>query len=251
MPLVKVVSVIWAILRGLLWALADEFPLGGRERPTEKKESPWWERPETDAPAGGAAKQPGREAADRPEATAPAADRASAPSWWPEAAPPTTPPTIKVETDAGSFIARATFSGHHALGVQRVERPRAEGESRRRRRTSTPAAAPEIQGVAVEPREPVVPGEAVPATSADVVAELREPAVPTEPEPAKAEAAAAVIDPTEAPRVAQAHRVRCRFRPGDQSGENLLATTLATRLALAASASAPPPPSGARMGDSV
>lgn len=241
---------IWAILRGLLWALADEFPLGGRKTRAEK-ERPWWE--EQAAPKD--ARTPPGPAT--PDNAAPAEKKASAPTWWAAPAPPSTPPTIKVETEEGTFISRATFSGSHVLGVRPVRREREEGESRRRRRTPTrPVEASPVTNSSLEPlaREPAVPtcDDAV-ATRDDVESGTREAASPSEnlplarvTTPPKSEGATP-IDSSDVPRVAKARRVRGRL--ADPPGAALLATTLATRLALTRSAS--PALSAAKNGESA
>ncbi|WP_143141603.1 hypothetical protein [Nannocystis exedens] len=254
---------IWAILRGLIWGIVDDYPFGDSAGPSadSKKENPWWED------KGRAAKEP---------AASPENPRTNAtmPGWWAAPAPPATPPTIKVETDAGTFIATTTFSGPNLMGIRRVERSRQEGESRRRRRASTAPASPVRRAdVELRPREPAVPldpaGKVETAAHEQVELRPREPAVPeVAPSAAQAVGAGIVqpgdtpaskrtprsctdvatpIDPAEAPRVARARRVRGRLADSDRSSPRL-ATTLATRLALAASALNSPAPVAVREG---
>lgn len=76
-------------------------------------------------------------AKSRPRKEAPPPPRAEEPvhsaGWGPptEAAPVT---VIRVETDAGSTVAVASFIGEECFGVTRVEKERRPGESRRTRR---------------------------------------------------------------------------------------------------------------------
>lgn len=249
---VKVLDVIWAILRGIFWGIVDDSLFNDGKGP-DQKERPWWEEqppPRAEPPAGN----------HTPKDNPPPKDRAAAPGWWAAPAPPTSPPTVKVETDAGTFVAATSFSGHHLMGIRRVERPRQEGESRRHRRAPSPEARQDnpqnsaaIESVQVELRaqEPEVPH----VTRVDVELRAREPDVPqtaptaslapaTPTRPATAEPerrrvgagrdAAVPIEPGEEPRVARARRVRSRLGPPDARGAPQLVTTLATRLALTA-----------------
>ncbi|WP_434422178.1 hypothetical protein [Nannocystis pusilla] len=249
----KVLDVIWAILRGIFWGIVDDSLFNDGKGP-DQKERPWWEEqppPRAEPPAGDHV----------PKDSPPPKDRAAAPGWWAAPAPPASPPTVKVETDAGTFVAATSFSGHHLMGIRRVERPRQEGESRRRRRapgtrqdnptTSTSPTAidsaqvelraqepevPQVTRIDVElrPREPDVP-QAEPTTSLALAAPAR--LTTAEPAPRRVGAgrdAAVPIEPDEEPRVARARRVRSRLGPPDARGAPQLVTTLATRLALTA-----------------
>lgn len=248
---VKVLSVVWAILRGLLWALADDLDARRKAAGRQKKERPWWE---TEPKATDRPPEPAAGPAGPPSSAGPSGspERPSAPDWWGEPAPPTSPPTITVETDTGTFIASTSFSGEHMLGVRRVERPRKEGESRRRRRTSSPAAAetpiPPVTctEVALRPCEPEIPGstqsvsEDRPRSVSEIAVRSREPASPVAAAIEVAKSSrngreTGLIDPSEAPRVARARRVRGRLAPAGEQAIPLVATTLATRLALAQS----------------
>ncbi|MCY0994793.1 hypothetical protein OV203_47140 [Nannocystis sp. ILAH1] len=260
----KLLDVLWAILRGLFWGIVDDSPFGASAGPsTNSKESPWWE----DQASG-----PPKERAASPAPEKPSTSKATTPGWWAAPAPPTTPPTIKVETDAGTFIATTTFSGPNLMGIRRVERPRQEGESRRRRRSATPAApaSPVTRtNVELRPREPAVPAVNEAGADAHEPVGLRpgEPAAPHSPAIAAEGArvgitadrgrasgatrsgvdAAVPIEPAEAPRVARARRVRGRLGETDR-GAPRLATTLATRLALVASTLSSPAPAAVREG---
>lgn len=262
--LVKVLSVVWAILRGLLWALADDLDARRKEKAAgeQKKERPWWE---AEPKATDRQSEPAAGPAGPPSSAGPSGspERPSAPDWWGEPAPPTSPPTITVETDTGTFIASTSFSGEHMLGVRRVERPRKEGESRRRRRTSSPAAEkPETPvppvtctEVALRPCEPEIPGSAQSSVSedrpsspgiAEVAVRSQEPASPVAAALEVAKSSrngreSGLVDPSEAPRVARARRVRGRLAPAGEQAIPLVATTLATRLALADSVRGIPP----------
>jgi len=250
---VKLLDVIWAILRGIFWGIVDDSLFNEGKGP-EQKERPWWEEqppPRAEPPAG----------SHTPKDNPAPKDRAAARGWWAAPAPPTSPPTVKVETDTGTFVAATSFSGHHLMGIRRVERPRQEGESRRRRRapstrqddptTSTIPNAidsaqlelraqepevPQVTGIDVElrPRESAVP-QAAPTTSLAPAS----PTAPTTAEPTSRRAGAGrdvavPIEPGDEPRVARARRVRSRFGPPDARGAPQLVTTLATRLALTA-----------------
>ncbi|MBZ5708225.1 hypothetical protein [Nannocystis pusilla] len=256
----KVLEVIWAILRGLFWGIVDDYPFGDSAGPTAaSKESPWWEDK---------APPPPKEPTANPAATNPAASgeppasKATTPGWWAAPAPPATPPTIKVETDAGTFIAATTFSGPNLMGIRRVERPRQEGESRRRRRSVTPAApaspVTHSSDVELQAREPAVPQEVASegaevrpcAPAVPTRIRPREPAIPdnasapVHAEPRQRGGDVAVpIEAVDMPRVARARRVRSRL-----GGMPQLATTLATRLALAASTQSSPAPVAVREG---
>ncbi|MBZ5714898.1 hypothetical protein [Nannocystis pusilla] len=231
----KLLKVIWAILRGIFWGIVDDDLFSSREEPAANKEGPWWED------KARTPKEP-TASSTAPKAE-PSAHKATTPGWWAAPAPPATPPTIKVETDAGTFIAATTFSGPNLMGIRRVERPRQEGESRRRRRSTTPPTSPVTRtDIKLEPWEPAIPQQVAsePTIRQGAASELpttgiqlrpREPAVPqnaaSEP---NGPDAAVPIEPADVPRVARARRVRSRF-----GGAPQLATTLATRLALAAS----------------
>lgn len=248
---VKLLDVIWAILRGLFRGFVEDHPFSGSKGPAaHKKERPWWEetatRPSRSSPAAGPVaaqraetNQASTGRADTNQATT---EKPSMPSWWASPAPPATPPMIKVETDAGSFVAATTFSGANLMGIRRVERPRQEGESRRRRRTpretreTSPVAHVDVE---LRPREPEVP-EASEDVASIAVARVGDKSRPDEAratgETSRVETDAALpIKPAEEPRVARARRVRSRL--GGEGGAPRLATTLATRLALAASSS--------------
>jgi hypothetical protein len=251
---VKLLDVIWAILRGLFRGFVEDYPFSGSEGASaHKKERPWWEktarRPSREtksSPAAGPVAtqraETNQASAERAGANQASTERPSMPSWWASPAPPATPPTIKVETDAGTFVAATTFSGPNLMGIRRVERPRQEGESRRRRRA--PREAREASPVAhvdveLRPREPEVPQASEDATSA-AVARVDDKSQPGETqatgETSRAGTEVALpIEPAEEPRVARARRVRSRL--GGEGGAPRLATTLATRLALAASSS--------------
>lgn len=243
--LVKLLDVIWAILRGIIWGIADDDLFSSREGPSTKKESPWWEDKE-------------RSPSSAPPKAEPSASKATTPGWWAASAAPTTPPTIKVETDTGTFIAATTFSGPNLMGIRRVERPRQEGESRRRRRSTTPAApaSPVTRtDVPLQPREPAVPQEVAsesaevqarePADTLSIAVQPREPAIPQSAiapvragprqRPPAGSDVAVPIEPADVPRIERARRVRSRL-----GGAPQLATTLATRLALAASTQSSP-----------
>ncbi|MCY1066754.1 hypothetical protein OV090_18410 [Nannocystis sp. RBIL2] len=247
----KVLDVIWAILRGIFWGIVDDSLFNDGKGP-DQKERPWWEEqpPRAEPPAGDHVPK------DNPAPK----DRAAAPGWWAAPAPPTSPPTVKVETDAGTFVAATSFSGHHLMGIRRVESPRQEGESRRRRRAPRTEArldnptdstaidsaqvelraqepeVPQVTRVDVElrPREPDVP-QAEPTTSLALAAPTR--LTTAEPTPTRVGAgrdAAVPIEPGEEPRVARARRVRSRLGPPGARAAPQLVTTLATRLALTA-----------------
>ncbi|MCY0989974.1 hypothetical protein OV203_22740 [Nannocystis sp. ILAH1] len=247
----KVLDVIWAILRGIFWGIVDDSLFNDGKGP-DQKERPWWEEqpPRAEPPAGDHVPK------DNPAPK----DRAAAPGWWAAPAPPTSPPTVKVETDAGTFVAATSFSGHHLMGIRRVESPRQEGESRRRRRAPRTEArldnptdstaidsaqvelraqepeVPQVTRVDVElrPREPDVP-QAEPTTSLALAAPTR--LTTAEPAPMRVGAGrdvAVPIEPGEEPRVARSRRVRSRLGPPDARGAPQLVTTLATRLALTA-----------------
>ena len=68
--------------------------------------------------------------------------------WEPpsEQAPVT---VIRIETDAGSTVAAASFVGDECFGVTKVERARQRGESRRVRRK---AKAPPVEKAPRDPR---------------------------------------------------------------------------------------------------
>lgn len=211
----KVWSYIWAILRGVFWGIIDGWPndasYGG-----EAKSNPWYE-PE---PATTATSAP-----PPPSETKSAPPPPKAGAWWPAPAPPSSPPTIKLETDAGSIVSRVTFSGHHQLGIRREERKREEGESRRRRRRSaaptppSPVCATDLARVNVVEPETPLPNE--PAATLDGGSIT---AVPT--------------TPSESPRIDRARQVRSRLEDGAARSRQLV-TTLATRLSLGIGASPP------------
>lgn len=153
-------SVLLAIVRGVLRAFADDSPWPkakkakkkGAKRPTAKpKKEPapsgpppdellWWVTPEPPATEPGSVPEPAT-APDAQEPSAPPGPTrprlvlsAHASRFRTEATPPTINPTITLQTDEGTFVTSASFSGEHVLGVKRTERPRKAGESRRHRR---------------------------------------------------------------------------------------------------------------------
>lgn len=106
---------IVTILRGVLRFVADEYyPVPGRVRKGHKRKA---------APPPPRAEKPAHSAGWAP----------------PKEAPPVT--VIRLETDAGSTVAAASFIGEECFGVTKVQRERQPGESRRTRRKAPAAPA--------------------------------------------------------------------------------------------------------------
>ena len=166
-------AVLRAVFRGVLRAFSDEMPemkrpkkkagkkKGARKAAPAKEQAPagpppdellWWVTPEMEpqpAPETVPAAAPTADPAPAPAATKARVSVTPASGFRTDATPPTRLPTIKVETEDGTFITSASFSGEHVLGVRRVEKPRQAGESRRHRRR--PGAPVDVLAAEVAP----------------------------------------------------------------------------------------------------